>query len=648
MSQNSYFPKIIVVLFLLLNSIFAKVKLPQLISNGMVLQRKKNIHIWGWADTNEQVEVSFHNSNYSTKANEEGQWIITLPKFEAGGPFTMEIQGENKITVRDIMIGEVWVSSGQSNMELPMYRVSPLYQSEITYSRNDSIRYFDVPLNYNFDEPQNDTQGGKWKSADPKTVPHFSALAYFYAKNIYQKYNVPVGIINSSVGGSPAQAWCSSDILKKNFPKYYRVAQKFKDASQINKIQNKDNKRITQWHELKEKDKGYKSGQSWSDSDVNTEDWSKMNIPGFWANTELGSLNGVVWFRKKIELIPNLANKPAKLSLGRIVDADSVFINGKFIGNTTYKYPPRRYEVPSSVLKRGTNIITIRVVNQRGKGGFIKDKPYKLRFGNKSIDLKGEWKCRLGARVDPLEGQTFIKWKPVGLYNGMVAPLLNYKIRGVIWYQGESNTGQPREYEKLFKSMIKNWRQKWNQKDLPFLYVQLANFMKPDKQPSPSNWAMLRESQTKTLSLENTGMAVITDLGIWNDIHPLNKKDVAHRLFLPARKLVYGEKEIVSSGPMYESMKIRSNKAIISFDHVGKGLLAKGDGGLKHFAIAGQDSNFVWSEAKIQNNKVVVWSEKVENPIAVRYGWADNPRKANLYNKKGLPASPFRTDDWSK
>lgn len=265
-------------------------------------------------------------------------------------------------------------------------------------------------------------------------------------------------------------------------------------------------------------------------------------------------------------------------------------------------------------------------------------------MGNRSIDLKGKWKYRIGVKMKPLKSQTFIRWKPAGLYNAMIAPLLNYRIKGIIWYQGESNTERAIEYRELFPTLIRNWRDKWGQGDFPFLYVQLANYMKPDKTPSESNWALLREAQLKTLSVPNTGMAVTIDIGEWNDIHPLNKREVGKRLALGARKIAYGEDELVYSGHLYKSMEINGNKIILSFKHTGSGLTVKNGKKLKHFAIAGADKQFVWAKARIKGEKVVVWSDKVDKPVAVRYAWADNPQNANLFNLEGLPASPFRTD----
>lgn len=625
---------------------FAQLRLPKLISDGMVLQRNADVKIWGWAAKNENISVNFIDSTYQTKADNNGNWFIMLSNLNAGGPFTMTIFSSDTVKINDILIGDVWVCSGQSNMELTMKRVSPIYKKEIENSENKFIRYFEVPDKYNFNSPQKDFQNVKWQSANPQTVLNFSAVSYFFGKELYDKYKIPIGLINSALGGSPVEAWMSEDALK-NFPKYYNEAQKFKDSALIKKIQDEDNARINAWYNLLyQKDEGYKNpNEIWYDSSLNTSDWNTMEIPGYWANTNLGAVNGVVWFRKEINIPKSLAGKKAKLLLGRIVDADSVFVNGIFVGTTSYQYPPRRYNISAGVLKEGKNLIVIRVISNSGKGGFVKDKPYKLIFENKEINLSGIWKFKLGAEMQPLGSQTFIRWKPLGLFNAMLAPLLNYSIKGVIWYQGETNANYPDDYYKLFVTMIKDWRKKWNQGKFPFLFVQLPNFLESIDEPSESNWALIREAQLETLSLPNTGMAVAIDIGEWNDIHPLNKKDVGFRLSLAAEKIAYGE-NIIYSGPIYQSMEIDSGKIILTFSNIGRGLAVKNGGKLNSFAIAGNDHKFIWANAKIINNKIMVWSDKIPNPAAVRYAWANNPENANLINKEGLPASPFRTDNW--
>ena len=371
-----------------------------------------------------------------------------------------------------------------------------------------------------------------------------------------------------------------------------------------------------------------------------------MRIPGYWANESLGLVNGVVWFRKEITIPASMAGKQAQLDLGRIVDADSTFINGIFVGTTSYQYPPRRYTISPTVLKEGKNVIVVRVINERGRGGFVEDKPYELIVGSERIDLRGDWQYQLGAKMEPLQGETFIRWKPLGLFNAMISPLLNYQIKGVIWYQGEANVYRPMEYQQLFPALITDWRKHWNQDEFPFLFVQLPNFMPAKPEPSESNWALLRESQLKTLSLPNTAMAVAIDIGEWNDIHPLKKKEVGKRLALAAQKVAYADDQVVFSGPIYESMKIDGNKIILSFTNIGSGLMAKGSGAPKGFAICGADRKFIWAQAKIERDKIVVWNDTISQPVAVRYAWADNPESANLFNAEGLPASPFRTDEF--
>ena len=628
---------------------FAEVKLPKLISDGMILQRDTKVTIWGWADPNEKVDVTFVGKNYSAKANENGEWKIILPVMKAGGPYEMHIKGSNEITIKNILIGDVWVCSGQSNMELTMERVSPIYEEEIANSANTFIRQFEVPDKYNFNQPQEDFESGKWKEANPKNLMKFSATAYFFAKEIYDHYKIPIGLINTALGGSPVQSWMSEETLRE-FPEYYEEAQKFKNANLIKQIEDSDNVRIKTWYDqLYQMDEGYKDPDNvWYKSDLDTQDWSPMKVPGYWADEKLGAVNGVVWFRREFQVPDSLAGKEAKLNLGRIVDADSVYVNDVFVGTTSYQYPPRRYVIPAGVLKAGKNTIVVRVISNSGNGGFVFDKPYEIISGKEVIDLKGEWLYKLGAVMEPLASQTFIRWKPEGLFNAMLAPLFNYKIKGVIWYQGESNAWNPGEYEKLFSAMIVDWRKNWHQGDFPFLFVQLPNFMDAKDQPSESSWAMLREAQLKTLSVKNTGMAVAIDIGEWNDIHPLNKKDIGYRLSLIARKMVYGEKKLIDSGPIYKDMKIEGNKIILSFTNIGSGLFAKCCKELKYFSIYGSDKNFEWAKAKIEGNKVIVWNDNIQNPVAVRYAWADNPEGANLYNKECLPASPFRTDNFIK
>jgi sialate O-acetylesterase len=634
---------------------FCSVRLPKLASDGMVLQRDSAVKIWGWADKDEKVTINFNGKTYTAAAGADGKWTATLSPSKAGGPCDMEIKAANNITLKNILIGDVWVCSGQSNMELTMERLKDKYPKEITDSDNNSIRQFEVPDKYYFDVPKDDLESGAWVSANPQTIFNFTAVGYFFAKELYQRYHVPIGLINASLGGSPVQAWMSEDTIKA-FPEDRATLQKFKDPAYIKQVEDKDKAASDAWYgRLNQTDKGLAPGEKpWFDPTCDASQWATMDVPGYWADGPLGPVNGVVWFRKEINVPASMAGKPARLWLGRIVDGDETYLNGKKVGAITYEWPPRKYDIPADLLKKGKNTIVVRVINCNGwaRGGFVLDKPYQLIGAGKTLDLKGQWQYKLGAIMDPIPPTTFVRWQPVGLFNGEIAPLLNYSIKGVIWYQGEANTKNPREYQKLFPTLIADWRQRWNQGNFPFLYVQLTSFMAAKDRPSESNWAELREAQLKTLSVPNTAMIVTTDIGEATDIHPLNKEDVGKRLALAAENLAYGQKKVIYSGPIYKSMKTEGNKIILTFTDVDSGLVAKSSEGrltaggqLKYFAVAGPDKKFVWAKAEIKGDKIIVWSDEVKNPVAVRYAWADNPDTANLYNKAGLPASPFRTDD---
>jgi sialate O-acetylesterase len=647
MLQNIKMKNIIYLILLISVTSFCQVKLPKLISNGMILQREANVKIWGRASGGEKISIRFVDSTYFTAANNNGEWEVILPKLKAGGPYNMQINASNSITINDILIGDVWVCSGQSNMGFVMQDAASIYGDEIANSTNKYIRQFTVPNKYDFHVEHKDLAQGSWQSANPKTILRFSAVAYFFAKKLYEKYKIPIGLINSSLGGSRTESWMSQDALKQ-FPNLYEESQKYKDSSLIVQTEKQDRERSIAWNKMaNDNDESRKDPQGpWYNQELNTSGWNEMKVPGKWADTKLGYINGVVWFRRDFDVPASLAGKQCELKLGRIVDADSVFINGTFIARGFSMYMQRNYDIPSNVLKEGKNNIVVRIVNTAGKGGFVGGKPYEIIAGNDKIDLKGNWKFKLGYKMDPLPEQTFIMWKAAGLYNTMISPLLNYAIKGVIWYQGESNTSRSIEQRELFPALIKNWRDKWKLGEFPFLFVQLPNFVERTDELPESDWALFRESQLRTLSVPNTGMAVTIDVGEWNDIHPLDKKDVGIRLALAAQKLAYGDNKVVYSGPIYESVKIVGNKIILSFNHRGSGLVSKGNRILKCFTIAGADKKFIQADAKIKGDKVIVWNDKISKPVAVRYAWADNPEGANLYNKEGLPASPFRTDDF--
>jgi sialate O-acetylesterase len=638
-------------LFILPVFVQANVKLPVIVSDGMVLQRDTKVIIWGWASPGEKVQVKFDKRIFRTVTDSEGSWKVSLPPMKAGGPYTMEVKGNNTININDILFGDVWFCSGQSNMVLNMERVKEKYPDDIADANFPEIRNFFIPTASDIISVHKDLPGGRWISASPENVLGFGAATFFFARSIYQEYKVPIGIINSSVGGTPIEAWTSEEGLKE-FPQLLSRIEKLKDTAYLNPILRSARRSPVTSQETavntKPIDRGISGPIPWYNTTYIPEGWHKYWLPGYWEDQGIKDLHGIVWFRKEINVPGSMTGKPAKLFLGRIVDADNVYVNGVLSGSITYQYPPRRYNLPSGLLKPGKNIIVIIVTNNAGKGGFVPDKPYWLVAGNDSIDLRGEWYYKVGQVFRPVingpgSGSPFISMQnePTGLYNTMVAPLIKYRIKGILWYQGETNANKPQEYQKLLPALINDWRIKWQEGPVPFLFVQLPNYMEVQYLPSESQWAELRFGQLKSLSVLNTAMAVTIDAGEWNDIHPLEKKVVGERLALAARKLAYGNDKVVYSGPIYKSAVKDGDRIIIEFDHIGSSLVVKGGGDLNQFAIAGADRKFVWAKARIENNQVIVKSDEIKSPVFVRYDWADNPEGANLYNIEGLPASPF-------
>ncbi|HET8828094.1 MAG TPA: sialate O-acetylesterase [Pelobium sp.] len=628
---------------------FADVKLPALVSDGMVLQRNTKIIIWGWADVGEKISITFKGKTYQTQTLATKKWSLSLPEIPAGGPFVMTVKGNNTITIKDILVGDVWLASGQSNMEFEMFKAQDLYADEISNAYNPNIRQFEVIKRFSFIAPLDDVKSeAGWQQVMPQNVLNFTAVGYFFAKNLYQKYKVPIGIINATWGGTPAEAWVSEEGLQ-SFDNYTTILNRLKNPETLETVKLNDKNAVEAWYQsIKDSDQGlFKNGNNWGNSNHFNEEWSTTKVPSFWRDSILKDVEaGVVWYQRKFTVPKDLAGKKAVLYLGNIYNQDSTWINGVHIGNTQDKHKPRVYNVKSGVLKSGENSITIRVLASASPPGFVKEKPYKLVIDDKEIDLQGVWKYHLGVAVKPMPSTTNLAYQPAVLYKGMIKPMLPVAFKGVIWYQGEANTGRAEEYSSLFPALITDWRKQFHQPSLPFLFVQLPNYLAVKPQPSQSNWSELREAQLKTLSLPNTGMAVTYDLGEWNDIHPHRKKEVGERLAFVAQKVAYGNKEVIYTGPTYQSMEIKGNKIIIHFKNTESSLVSKDGQPLKYFAIAGADRKFVWANAQIVGNTVEVWNDNITTPVAVRYAWADNPDGANLFNRAGLPASPFRTDNY--
>lgn len=631
-----------------ISNAFADVTLPRLLNDGAILQRDKPLTIWGWAAEGEKVTVSFAGKEKSTQAV-DGKWQVTFPARKAGGPYELVVTGEkNQLKRSNILLGDLWVASGQSNMELPLRRVRHQYPGLIETTQQPNIREFNVPVAYAFKGPLSDYTQGDWKTATPENLEGFSAVGFFFAQKLLVETNVPVGIITIPVGGSPAEAWVSESVLQK-YPQSLEKLQPFKDDAHVQATIAKDKANSDKWYgDLGAADIGLKN--NWSQEKLDTSEWKTLQVPGFLKEQGIDFTNGAFWVRKTIELTQAQAAKKAVLWLGCIVDGDQVFVNGQAVGQTGYQYPPRIYALPAGVLKAGKNTIAIRVTSYSANAGFVKDKRYALMLGeskfgaaysgDEEISLRGEWQYQIAATAGAMQPGTTLHYLPSSLFNAKLAPALPLKIKGVIWYQGESNVSRAAEYQQLMTDLIGDWRKQFQQKNLPFVYAQLANFLPAASQPGESGWAELREAQRKTLAVKNTAMAVAIDAGEWNDIHPLDKQTVGERLALGALKVAYGKKSLLASGPSLKKVKAKGGKVELTFADVGKGLETRG-GELKHIAIAGADKKFVWAKAEVKGSKIVVWADSIAEPKWVRYAWADNPEGANLYNSAGLPASPF-------
>ncbi len=632
----------------------AALSLPVIFSDNMVLQQGIHTPVWGRGTPGQTVAIIVGSSKGSAKTQADGKWMVRMPVMRAGGPYTMKITaGSESIQYINVMIGEVWICSGQSNMEMPLAGWGNIlnFQDEIAHANFPAIRLLQVKRNASVSPLDSVTvDAGQWQVCNPETIGTFSATAYFFARNVYQHQHVAIGLIHTSWGGTIAEAWTSGTSLK-TMPDFAAAVDRIdslaavKSAGAIPYAQQ-----LASWQQnLNAKDSGYDQGKpQWINAGLPSVGWKHMELPVAWEDAGLPGFDGVVWFRKTVSVPASWSGKDLQLRLVGVDDEDITFFNGTVIGRNEGYNKPRLYSIPARLVRPGDNDIVIRVQDNTGSGGLYGDaRQLVLKVANEdSLSIAGDWLYKIGIdmkKLPPKPTETSGPNRATVLYNAMIHPLIPYGIRGAIWYQGESNASRAKQYRTLFPLLIADWRKNWKQGDFPFYFVQLANFMKREDNPGPSKWAELREAQLKTLSVPKTGMAVIIDIGEEKDIHPKNKQDVGARLGLIARAQVYGEK-IVYSGPLYKSSRQEGNTMRITFASTGGGLQANG-GRLTGFAIAGADKKFYRADAKIAGDQVIVSSTAVPNPVAVRYAWANNP-DCNLYNKAELPASPFRTDNW--
>ncbi len=626
-----------------MQSLLANVRLPKVFGPHMVLQRRKPVPVWGWADAGEKITVTLANQTKKTKAGKDGTWRVTLDPMEAGGPFQLTVKGKkDAITLNDVLAGEVWICSGQSNMEWPL-RAAANGPKEVNRANYPQIRQLAVKKAVSL-TPKDDIEG-EWTVCSPATAADFTAVGYFFARQLQQELNVPIGLINNAWGGTHSETWTSREAMLTDPELAKSITRLPADIEELNR------KAALEARQLIEKIQDGKlptaaETSTWAKPAFDAEKWQRMTVPGNWETRGLPALDGVVWFRREITLADSVSLKNALLQLGTIDDADSAYVNGQLVGTTNAYDQPRRYALPTGLLKAGVNVIVIRINDTGGGGGFT-GAPADMKLSTDGVDLPlgGVWQYRVAQllasweKSDPNAHGTL-------LFNAMLNPLIPYAVAGVIWYQGESNAGRAFQYRRTFPLMIQDWRQHWKE-DFPFLFVQLANFNAGNgNSRRGSAWAELREAQTMTLKLPRTGMAVTSDIGDATNIHPTNKQDVGRRLAAEAMRVVY-QKSDVSAGPLFETMTIAGSQAVLTFRNADGGLAVKDKYGYtKGFEIAGADQVFYYAKAEIQGNSVVVRADSVAAPVAVRYGWADDNGEVNLYNSAGFPAVPFRTDAW--
>lgn len=621
----------------------ADIRLPVIFQHHMVLQRDKPLTLWGFADPGERVAVILKDETYQTTAAKDGKWKLQIPSQPAGGPYTITFRGKNTITLENILFGDVWLCGGQSNMQFTINQIG-YREQDTARANNDRLRFFTAHIDMDF-VPKDDLKGGTWQVASLQTMEHFSATAYFFGRYIQERTNVPIGLVSVNLGATSVECWMSNEALKP-FPQFQSYYEQFlAPGKSFQQITEAFEKNKSSWQKKNKylDDPGIR--EEWYKPSTDISSWETMEIPTWWEFSGLPDYDGSVWFRKEFDLPENFSGDVYHLSLCQIDDYDMVWVNGTKVGEGYGNINWRNYYIPANLLKREKNVLVVRVFDAGELGG--------IYTGNIwwNPAFLGKWYYKPGVKID---ARKFSKphvvnvspfSSPAILFHGNIAPLVNLSLKGFIWYQGESNVSRAEEYRQLFPAMINDWRKHFKQGDLPFLFVQLANHLPEPSEPVESEWAELREAQAMALALPNTGMATAIDIGDAWDIHPRNKQDVGKRLALQALKIAYG-KDITAQGPTFRNMEIKNGKAIISFDHA-TGLHSKDKYGfVRGFAIAGADRKFHWAKAWIENETVVVFSEQVPEPVAVRYAWADNPGPLDLYNHENLPAIPFRTDKW--
>ena len=626
----------------------AQLRLPLVLSDGAVLQRDHEIPVWGWAASGADVEVTLGDETRTTQADASGRWRVEFGAMEVGGPYTLTVAASGEtLEVTDLLVGDVWVLSGQSNMEWTVQDVDDA-EAVMAAATDARIRHFKVPQSF-ADAPEADLAGGSWVRTTPETVGGFSGVGYFFARDVREHHDVPIGLLHTSWGGSRIEPWMSAEML--GYDAADRAALATSERAHEQAVLDALRAKVGS---LPETDGGMDGDRAlWAAPEADDSDWAAIRVPAQWEPQGYAGLDGVAWYRTTFTLTAAEAASGVTLGLGMIDDDDIAWVNGVEVGRMENGWNRARiYSAPPEALRAGENVLAVRVVDHQGGGGIAgeADLVYVETASGARRSLAGDdWRFKVAAvRLGAASNKNQV---PTVLWNKMVHPITTVPVAGVLWYQGESN-GDNREdaeaYGAQFRAMIRGWREAWGDDDLPFYWVQLANFHAPPADPEDTGtWPTVREGQSSALSLPNTAEAVILDVGEADDIHPRDKQTVGHRLALAARHAVYGEADLVPSGPRYRGHEIEDGHVLVAFDYARGGLSTRDGAPLGGFALQDASGAWRWAEARIEGDRVIVWSDDVPEPVAVRYAWADNPEAATLVNAEGLPAAPFSTENGS-
>ncbi len=601
--------------------------------DGMVLQRDINNYIYGSDTGATTITIYFMDTCYHAKVGDNHEFSVELPPVNAGGPYSLTLKGSSEITIEDIMFGDVYILSGQSNMELPIRRVLDVSAKEIKSTCEPYIRQYLIPATFNFNEPEKYMYASSWKKAMGDDLLGFSAAGYFFAKEIKEAYQVPIGLIMTAVGGSSIESWMNPVTLSQ-FGDYDKLIKDFKNIDNFHKFIQDQQNAASEWNSrIEEEECRFNPLEEY-------QTWDVCRVPSLVSDYNNGTFQGSIYLCREVLLNEEPVTEDSYIYMGSIIDSDRIWINNIEIGRTEYRYPPRKYKIDKGILKKGSNLITVRIVINNKNGGTIKGKPYHLHYNNVNINLEGEWHYKIGKKVETsMPTVLFPPTLPTCFYNTVVAPLSKISVRGILWYQGERNTEDPVNYANKFAAMVSDWRDMYDW-EVPFIYVQLPNYREPLNTSEDTGWAELREQQRQCLNLYEVAMVTALDIGEANDLHPQNKKVLGVRLAMAAKSLIYHEKPTYS-GPVPKGTLVEGKIAKITFQYLED---TETEYCLNNFELAGEDGIFRNVQAIRKGKYVYLSSNHVETPKYVRYAWCDCPSEINFYNELGLPGAGFRLE----